>query len=193
MFRPRSVLTALALSAVAATPALAQNGDTSSCDLVSDLVSSGDYADALYELDICRNNVRKLWFDGMLEVVNVPMAGLQPSDGTIEGAMGINVITIHHGPWESTFTSGSGAAEDPMSSLASLAGGLSGAFGVRQEGVEDVRLGRRTTGKLETRGDDLTMTVALDEGMLVTKGDGGRDQLTELVQGLIEALEDYIR
>ena len=193
MFRPRSVLAAFAVSAIVVSPAYAQDGDTSSCRLIPELLDEQAFADLLYELDICRNNVRKLWFDGMVGVVNVPMAGLQAGDATIEGAMGITVITFEHGPWESTFTSGSGAAEDPMSSIAALAGGLSGAFGVQQEGVEDVRLGRRTTGKLETRDDELTMTVGLDEGMLVTKGEGPRDQLTALVQAIIEALNDYMR
>jgi len=176
-------------AALITSPAAAQS--ISSCDEISGLVANGQFADALYELDDCRRNVETAYFDGMVEVVNVPIAGLQPSGGGVEGAMGINVVTIRHGDFESQFTSGSGASENPMSGLASLAG-LSAALGVRQEGVEEVRLGRRLTGQLEDDNGRLTMTVGLDDGMLVTKGSGDRDQLVELVTEMIQLLEDYI-
>lgn len=192
MMRARSALLTLSAFAFLAAPAWAQDGDTSSCDLIADLVASGDYADALFELDICESNVRKRWYDGMVDVVNVPIEGIEPGDASVEGAMGISVVTFEHGPWESTFTSGTGGAENPMSGLAALAGGLSGAFGVQQDGVEDVRLGRRLNGRLETDGDELTMTVGLDDGVLVTKGEGDRDQLIALVRAITEILDEYL-
>lgn len=178
----------LFVAALIASPASAQ---IRSCDEISSLVAAGQYADALYELDDCRRNVETAYYDGMVEAVNVPIAGLQPEAGGVEGAIGIIVVSFGHGPFESQFTSGSGANENPMASLTSLAG-LSSALGVRQEGVEEVRLGRRLTGQLEDDGGDLKMTVSIDEGLLVTEGRGDRDQLIELVTELVRLLEDYI-
>jgi hypothetical protein len=191
MMPPARILCAacLALSAAfVAAPVAAQN--PASCDEITGLVSSGQYADALYEIDDCRRNVQTLLYDGAIEAVNRPVAGLQPSGGSVEGAMGITVLTFGHGDFESSYTSGSGAAENPMASLAGLAG-LSSALGIREEGVEEVRLGRRTTGRLEDDNGRLTMTVAMDDGVLVTEGRGYRNVLIELVTELMSILEDY--
>lgn len=182
---------AAGLTVVMALLAAPADGQIRSCDEISGLVASGQYADALYELDDCRRNVETAYYDGMVEALNVPIAGLEPSGGSVEGAIGIIVVNFGHGPFDSNFTSGSGRAENPMAGLASLAG-LSSALGVRQEGVEEVRLGRRLTGQLEDDNGELTMTVGLDDGMLVTEGRGDRDQLIELVTELIQLLEDYI-
>lgn len=179
----------LALSAaIIAAPAAAQTPP--SCNEITSLVSGGQYADALYEIDDCRRLVQGLLYDGAIEVVSVPVAGLQPSGGTVEGAMGITVVTFNHGDFESSYTSGSGAAENPLSSIAGLAG-LSSALGIREEGVEEVRLGRRTTGRLEDDNGRLTMTVGMDDGVLVTKGRGDRNVLIELVTELMAILDDY--
>ena len=111
--------------------------------------------------------------------------------GKVEGVMGINSVTIMHGDIKTTFTSGAGAAESPMAGLGALAS-LGAALGVRQEGFEEVRLGRRTTGQLETKSDgSFSLLVTLDEGMLAHTGPD-KDQLTAFATETIGILQDYI-
>lgn len=179
----------LLTTVIAAAPAAAQ--DLNACHQIPDLVAEEAWADLLFELDMCKGAAEKAWFDGMVEAVSVPIEGLEPSNATVEGAMGITALTFGHGPIESTFTSGVGQAENPMSALSGL-GGLASALGVRQEGMEEVRLGRRQTGMLEEKHDGYTLTVSLDEGMLVHEGPD-RDQLIAVSRAIIEIIQDYMR
>ncbi|MEM7416549.1 MAG: hypothetical protein AAF389_13675 [Gemmatimonadota bacterium] len=190
MPRFRTALFAVALSTLAVAPVSAQD-ELSSCRMIPDLLADEAWGDLLYEIDICRGYALRARNEGAIDVLAVPLAGLQAGESSVESAMGVTIFEFEHGPFESTFTGGSGQAENPMGNVAALVGGLSGAFGVQQEGVEEVRLGRRMTGRLETDGDELTMTVSVAEGMLETSGTGTRDQLIELVRAIVEVLEDY--
>lgn len=179
----------LALVAVL-TPAPGQAQDLSSCAQVNSLAEAGNIGDALWELDICRNVLETAWYDGLVHVLNVEIAGLHPSGGEVEGVMGINSVRIRHGEVETTFTSGTGTSESPMAGLSSLAG-LSSALGMRQPGVEEVRLGRRTTGRLEEKSDgSFSLMVTLDEGVLMQEGPD-RDQLQAVATETIRIVEAY--
>ncbi len=188
----KSFGTSLATMALLATvtPITGQAQDLSSCAEINPLAQSGDFGDALWELDVCRGALEKAWYDGLVTVLRVAIEGLQPSGGTVEGAMGINMVTIMHGDIETTFTSGTGTSESPMAGLSALAG-LSSAFGVREEGVEEVRLGRRTTGRLEEKSDGrFSLMVTLDEGVLVQEGPD-KDQLQAVATETIRIVTAY--
>ena len=181
----------LAAFAVTATPQHASSQDLSSCAQINTLAEDGRIGDALWELDLCRTALETAWLDGLLEALNVEIEGLQPSGGSVSGMMGINTVEITHGDVETKFTSGTGAAESPMAGLSSLAG-IANALGVREEGVEEVRLGRRTTGRLEEKsGGQFTLTVSLDEGVLVQEGPD-KDQIQAVATAVIRILQDYL-
>ena len=171
-------------------PGGAKAQDISSCSQIDALVQGASYGDAIWEIDACRRGVETLWYNGLVEALSVPIAGLEPSGGTVEGAFGINALEIRHGEVSTTFTSGAGAAESPMSGLGALAS-LGASFGVREAGVEEVRLGRRTTGRLEEKSDgSFSLMVSLDEGVLVQDGPD-KDQLQAVAMETIEILRAY--
>jgi hypothetical protein len=179
-------------AALIVLPSSASAQDVEACSLIGSLVASESYGDALWEIDACKRGVETLWYDGLVAALNVPIQGLEPSGGVVEGAMGINAVTISHGDIESTFTSGAGAAASPMAGLGALAS-LGASFGVRQEGFEEVRLGRRTTGQLETKADGTYgLMVTLDDGVLMQTGPD-KDQLQAVATEMIRILEDYLR
>ncbi len=141
----------------------------SSCARANEYAQASNIGDAIFQNGLCQNALLALWLDGLLDAINVPVAGLQPSEGVIEGALGVNVLKINHGSVATTFTSGTGEAANPIGALAGLAG-LAGSFGVRQQTAggartEDVPLDRRTAATLERKEDGTcTMTTATDDG-----------------------------
>ena len=171
-------------------PTGAQAQDITSCSQIDALVQDENYGDAIWELDACRRGLETLWYNGLVAALSVPIAGLEPSGGTVEGAFGINALEIRHGDVSTTFTSGAGAAESPMSGPGALAA-LGSSFGVREAGVEEVRLGRRTTGRLEEQSDgSFSLMVTLDEGVLVQEGPD-KDILQAVATETIEILRAY--
>lgn len=173
-------------------PGAATAQDISSCAEVNSLAQAGDIADALWELDACKRGLETLWYDGMVDALNVPIDGLAPSGGEVEGVLGIMAVTIYHGDIKTTFTSGTGGSESPMAGLGALAS-LGAAFGVREAGVEEVRLGRRMTGRLEEKSDGtFSLMVSLDEGVLLQEGPD-RDQLQAVATEAISILTEYFQ
>ena len=128
----------------------------------------------------------------MVEALSVPIEGLDPRGGEVEGVLGIMAVTIYHGEVKTTFTSGTGVSESPMAGLGALAS-LGAAFGVREAGVEEVRLGRRTTGRLEEKADgSFSLMVTLDEGVLMQEGPD-KDQLQAVATEAISILTAYFQ
>lgn len=182
-------LAVLALAALSLPGAVAAQ-DISACEEIVPLARDGAIADALWELGACENVLQTLFYDGLVSALSVEIEGLAPSGGEVEGAMGINMVTIMHGPIKTEFTSGTGAAENPMAGLGAIAA-LGNAFGVREAGVEEVRLGRRLTGRLEEKSDgSFSLTVTIEEGLLVQEGPDS-DQLQAVARATIEILEEY--
>ena len=110
-------------------------------------------------------------------------------------AMGFSTVSITHSldgaEINTEFMSGAGGAESPMAGLGALAS-LSGALGVRQPGVEQVRLGR-LTGRLQDNGDgtySLMVTLAGGE-MLKHDGTDG-DALQRFATEAIRLLQAYL-
>ena len=194
----RSYLTlplATAALVVVALPASVTAQDISSCARANEYARANNIGDALFQADLCRNALETLWYDGLLNAVNVSVAGLQPSDGRIEGALGVHVVTINHGSVMTTFTSGTGAAANPIAALGGLAA-LAGSFGVRKAAggarTEDVPLDRRTAATLERKQDGTcTMTTGTDDGVMVQEG-ADCDQVTAVGRELYEIIKGYL-
>ena len=169
--------------------------DISSCARANEYAQANNIGDALFQNGLCQNALSALWLDGLLDAVNIPVAGVQPSDGVIEGAFGVNVLTINHGSTVTTFTSGTGEAASPIAALGGIAG-LAASFGVRQQAAggartEDIPLDRRTAATLErTEDGTCKMTTATDDGVMVQEGDDC-DQVTEVGRALFEIIKGY--
>ncbi|MDA0330231.1 MAG: hypothetical protein O2958_14655 [Gemmatimonadetes bacterium] len=162
------------------------------CDKIEGLVAAGSYVEALEELNWCERGITDLHFKRILEILETPILGYQPGEGTAEAVMGFSTIEITHSNGTSeiatSFSSGVGEA---MSGLGALAG-LAGALGVRQPGIEQVRIGRNT-GQLEERSsDDYSLVVTMTGGQILTiEGSDGR-VLQDFAAQVIELLNDYL-
>ncbi len=188
--RPPIRAFSLLFSLVALSAPALHAQDFSSCAEVNEMVRAEEFGEALWLVERCKNALQTAWYDGLVEALRVPLAGLEPSGGEVEGAMGITTVNIAHGPVETTFTSGAGGAESPMAGLGALAS-LGSALGVRQPGVEEVRLGRRTTGRLEEKSDGtFSLMVTLEDGVLVQEGPDA-EQLQEVAMETIRILGAY--
>lgn len=193
-FNDLGLVLALALGSLVVAPA-AQAQQLEGCDKIEELVAAKRYQDALVEIDWCKRGVSELHFKRILEILEVPILGYDPGKGTVEGALGFNTVEITHSDGtndvKTTFTSGTGGAESPMAGLGALSG-LASAFGVRQAGVEEVRLGR-TTGRLEEKSDDMySLTATLKGGQVaVWEGPDG-EFLQEFAIFVIRVLQDYL-
>ena len=107
----------------------------------------------------------------------------------------MNAVSVDHGAVSTTFTSGTGGAENPVSALGGLAS-LARSFGVRQQAeggarIEEIPLDRRVAATLERKADETcTMTTGTDDGVMVQDG-SDCDQVTMVGRALYEIIKDY--
>ncbi len=178
-----------------ATPGWAQAQDLEGCDEIDGFIAAGDYGQALVELGWCERAIGELHFQKILDILGVTILGYEPGDGTVEAVMGFSTIEITHsdGATEvrTTLASGIGGAQSPMAGLGALAG-LAGAFGIRQPGVEQVRIGRNTGQLTEQSGGGYSLMVTLAGGQILTQEGPDGDLLQEFAARTISMLEEYL-
>ena len=164
------------------------------CDLASQYAQANNIGDALFQNGICQNALENAWLNGLMTAVNVPVAGLEPSDAKVEGALGVNTVSVNHGGVSTNFTSGTGAAESPIEALSGFAG-LAGALGIRQQdaggaSTEEIPLDRRTAATLERTDGNCKMTTGTGDGLMVQEG-SDCDQVTAVGRALYEIIKNY--
>ena len=174
-------------------PAHAQ--DLEGCDQIERLVEAGDYPAALVELGWCQRDITELHYQAILEVLEVTVLGYDPGEGKVSAAMGFSPIEITHSDGsneiKTTIVGGAGGAESAMAGLGALAG-LASRFGVRESGVRQVRMGRKT-GRLEEKsGGMYSLMVTLDGGQVTTYEGPDGDFLQEFASFMIQVLEEYL-
>ncbi len=192
-----SFILGIALPIAICAPGLTESAfaqDLEGCDRIEGLVAAGSYPEALVELGWCEREISDLHYERILEILGVTVLGYEAGEGSVEAVMGFSTIEITHSDGnneiETTIT-GTGSAGSPMAGLSALAG-LASSFGVREPGVTQVRMGRKTGRLEELSGGGYSLTVALDGGQVtVYKGRDG-DFLQEFAAVLIRALEDYL-
>ena len=81
--------------------------------------------------------------------------------------------------------------QSPMAGLGALAG-LANAFGVREPGVEQVRIGRNTGRLTEQSDGGYSLMVTLAGGQILTQEGPDGDLLQEFAARTISMLEEYL-
>ena len=188
------VVLAIAVGSLAA-PSWAQAQDLEGCDEIDGFVAAGDYGQALVELGWCERTISELHFQKILDILGVTILGYEPGDGTVEAVMGFSTIEITHSDGatqvRTTFASGIGGMQSPMAGLGALAG-LASAFGVREPGVEQVRIGRNTGRLTEQSDGGYSLMVTLAGGQILTQEGPDGDLLQEFAAQTISMLEEYL-
>lgn len=189
-----TVVIAIAASSFA-MPGLAQAQDLEGCGEIDGFVAAGDYGQALVEVGWCERAISELHFQKILDILGVSIMGYEPGEGTVEAVMGFSTIEITHSDGSTevstTFASGIGGAQSPMAGLGALAG-LASAFGVRQPGVEQVRIGRNTGQLTEQSDGGYSLMVTLAGGQILTQEGPDGDLLQEFAAQTISMLEEYL-
>ena len=176
-------------------PASAAGQDLEACGKIEDLARAGDVPAALIEVGWCERGLNDLYYQQLLETLGVEIMGYAPGEGSVEAALGFSNVEITHSNGgdeiSTTFTSGTGGADSPMSGLGALAS-LGNAFGIREEGVEQVRLGR-LTGRLEDKGNGMySLMVTLSGGEILTHEGTDGDVLQRFATEAIRLLNSYL-
>ena len=189
-----SVALTIALGLLA-VPGSATAQDLEACGKIEELARAGDVPAALIEMDWCERGLNELYYEQLLETLGVDIVGYAPGEGTVEAALGFSIVEITHSSGgneiKTTFTSATGGADSPMAGLGALAS-LGSAFGIREPGVEQVRLGR-LTGRLEDKGDGTySLMVTLSGGEILTHEGTDGDVLQRFATEAIRLLNSYL-
>ena len=169
--------------------------DLEGCDQIEGLVAAGDYPAALVELGWCQRDITELHYQRILDILEQTILGYEPGEGSVQAVMGFSTIEITHSDGsnqiKTTITGGAGGAEAPMAGLGAIAG-LASRFGIREPGVTQVRMGRKT-GRLEEKsGGGYSLMVTLDSGQITTYEGPDGDFLQEFAAYVIGVLEEYL-
>ena len=189
----RRVLPVLALLVAAVAQPLVGR-DLEGCDDFMRYVERENFPRALEELNWCNRSVEDLHFAKITEIMDRSIAGYDPEEITVEGALGFATImgVYDNGSSQIEFsvTTGSAAGSAASAGLSALSG-LASSFGVRSRGSDQVRIGGLTD-QIQEQGRGVNLRLSMEGGIILNIEGESAEAVEEFAEDIIADLEDYL-